>query len=103
MCARETTVTPARDEPTEEQAAHATHINAGYARRDTAHSFRKSTAQRPLPLPQKNSLHVFLASRYRCARYVPSQLNWPGIHSQNPVKSRVREPGAALASCSISM
>ena len=29
------------------------------AMRETAHSFRKSTAQRPLPLPQKNSLHLF--------------------------------------------
>jgi hypothetical protein len=30
--------------------------------RETAHSFRKSTAQRPLPLPQKNSLHLFFFS-----------------------------------------
>ncbi len=57
MCARETTVTPARDEPTDEQTAHAPTLMQ--AMRETAHSFRKSTAQRPLPLPQKNSLHLF--------------------------------------------
>ena len=31
------------------------------AMRETAHSFRKSTAQRPLPLPQKSSLHLFFS------------------------------------------
>ena len=45
----ETTVTPAHDEPLEEQAARA----QTQALRETAHSFRKSTEQRRLRSSQK--------------------------------------------------
>jgi len=38
--------------------------------RETARSFRKSTAQRPLPFPQKNSLHPFFSAFKNSLKFI---------------------------------
>ena len=85
-------MTPAHDEPLEEQAARAQTIQA---MPETAHSFRKSTAQRRLRSPQKIHTPSFLFNHANQAQ--PVTRSDPPLNGSDAIGTDLHATAAATS------